>query len=171
VHAALTKAPATPTNAATVQQQLAGAPARLASLHAQGSRLVGSARGLLARVHALRGYPVVINAWASWCAPCRSEFGLLAAASARYGRHVAFLGADTEDSAADAQAFLTQHPVSYPSYETSLSGLDPLVPQGLADLPTTIFLNRAGKLVFVHIGQYQSPGALDEDIQTYALGK
>jgi len=171
VHAALARAPAAPASAAAVQQQLAGSPAPLASLHAQGSRLVGSAPSLLARVHALRGYPVVINAWASWCAPCRSEFGLLAAASARYGRQVAFLGADTEDSAADAQAFLAQHPVSYPSYETSLSGLDPLAPQGLAGLPTTIFLNRAGKFVFVHSGQYQSPGALDADIQTYALGK
>ena len=72
---------------------------------------------------ALRGYPIVINAWASWCAPCRSEFGLFATASARYGRRVAFLGADTNDSAGDARAFLTQHPVSYPSYQTSTSGL------------------------------------------------
>jgi cytochrome c biogenesis protein CcmG/thiol:disulfide interchange protein DsbE len=171
VHAALAKAPAAPASAATVQRDLADSPAPLASLHAQGSRLVGSAPMLLARVHTLRGYPVVINAWASWCAPCRSEFGLLAGASARYGRQVAFLGADTDDSAADAQAFLAQHTVSYPSYETSLSGLDPLAPQGLAGLPTTIFLDRAGKLAFVHSGQYQSPGALDADIQTYALGK
>ena len=171
VRAALANAPAAPGGAATVRRELAGSPPPLASLHAQGGRLIGSAPALLARVHALRGYPMVINAWASWCAPCRSEFGLFAAASARYGRQVAFLGADTEDSAADAEAFLTQHPVSYPSYETSLSGLDPLAPQGLAGLPTTIFLNRAGKLVFLHSGQYESPGALDADIQTYALGK
>ena len=169
VRAALARAPAAPASAATVQQQLAGSPAPLDALHRQGSRLLGSAPALIARVKALRGYPVVINAWASWCAPCRSEFGLFAAAAARYGRQVAFLGADTEDSAGDAQAFLAQHPVSYPSYQTSLSGLDPLAPQGLADLPTTIFLNRAGKVTYIHIGQYQSPGTLDADIQSYAL--
>jgi cytochrome oxidase Cu insertion factor (SCO1/SenC/PrrC family)/thiol-disulfide isomerase/thioredoxin len=171
VRAALAKAPATSGSAASVQQQLAGSPAPLAALHQQESRLFGSAPALLARVKALRGYPVVINAWASWCAPCRSEFALFAAASARYGRRVAFLGADTEDSAGDAQAFLAQHPVSYPSYQTSSSGLDNLGPQGLAGLPTTIFLNRAGKLSYVHSGQYQSPGTLDADIQTYALGR
>ena len=37
-------------------------------------------------------------------------------------------------------------------------------------LPTTIFINSAGKVAFVHTGQYDSQGTLDEDIGTYALG-
>ena len=112
----------------------------------------------------------MINAWASWCTPCRTEFGLFAAAAARYGRQVAFLGADSNDSAGDARAFLGQHPVSYPSYQTSTTDLQALVPQGLAGLPTTIFISRSGKLVYVHTGQYESQGTLDADIQSYALG-
>ena len=55
----------------------------------------------------------------SGCGPCRSEFGLFAVPSAGYGRRVAFLGADTDDSAGDARTFLAAHPVSYPSYQTS----------------------------------------------------
>ena len=169
VRAALARAPSIPSSAAAVRQELAGSPAPLAALHDQASKLLGSESALMARVHALRGYPIVINAWASWCTPCRTEFSLFASASARYGRQVAFLGADTDDSAGDAQSFLAQHPVSYPSYQSSTPQLQSLVPQGLEGLPTTIFINRAGKLVYVHTGQYVAQGTLDQDITTYAL--
>jgi len=169
VRAALARAPSTPSNVAALRQELAGSPTPLAALHNQASKLLGSESALAARVRALRGYPIVINAWASWCTPCRSEFSLFASASARYGREVAFLGADTDDSAGDAQSFLAQHPVSYPSYQSSTPQLQSLVPQGLEGLPTTIYINRAGKLVYVHTGQYVVQGTLDQDIATYAL--
>ncbi len=168
VRSALARAPAAPTNPAAVARTLAGSPAQLAALHRQASQLLGSEPALAARIKALRGYPIVINAWASWCTPCRSEFGLFAAASAQYGRKVAFIGADTDDSPGDARSFLAQHHVSYPSYQTTSSNLGPLaVIQGL---PTTIFLDPDGKVIYVHTGQYDSQGTLDEDIANYALG-
>ena len=72
---------------------------------------------LRARLAALRGHPVVINKWASWCAPCRAEFGAFQRASVTQGREVAFIGIDSGDtSRADALAFLRSFPVSYPSY-------------------------------------------------------
>jgi len=170
VRAALAHAPAPPASVAAAAHQLAGSPAPLAALHDQASQLLGSAQALQARIRTLRGYPVVINAWASWCTPCRSEFGLFASASAHYGRQVAFLGADTSDSSGDAQSFLAQHPVSYPSYQTTPPQLQSLLPGGLEGLPTTIYINRVGKVVYVHTGQYDSQGTLDSDIGTYALG-
>ncbi len=166
VRAALARAPEI-AGAATAQKQLAGSPPPLEALHQQAGQLLGTESALAARLRALRGYPVVINAWASWCGPCRSEFGLLAYASARYGRHVAFLGADTDDSAGDARTFLGQHPVSYPSYQTSTSSLGSLAV--IEGLPTTIFVDRAGRVVDVHTGQYDSQGSLDEDISNFAL--
>jgi cytochrome c biogenesis protein CcmG/thiol:disulfide interchange protein DsbE len=168
VRSALARAPAPLSGRAAVARALTGSPAPLAAVHAQADRMLGSLPALEARIRALRGYPIVINAWASWCGPCRSEFGLLASASARYGRRVAFLGADTNDSTGAAQTFLAQHPVSYPSYQTNLSDLNSLAAVGY--LPTTIFISPAGKVVYVHIGQYDTQGSLDGDIADYALG-
>jgi hypothetical protein len=45
-----------------------------------------------------------------------------------------------------------------------------IIPQGIAGLPTTIFIDPSGKQVYVHSGQYDSQGTLDGDIQSYAVG-
>jgi cytochrome oxidase Cu insertion factor (SCO1/SenC/PrrC family)/thiol-disulfide isomerase/thioredoxin len=158
--------PGAPPSAAATSRQLAGSSAPLRALHEQAGTLIGPASALSARLRALRGYPIVLNVWASWCAPCRAEFPLLASVSARYGRRVAFLGADAEDQAGDARSFLAAHPVSYPSYPASTAALDPLA--AIPGLPTTIFIDRSGKVVHVHIGPYGTLATLEEDLGAYA---
>ncbi len=147
---------------------LAGSPPALAAIHAQAGRLLGAGPALAARLRALRGYPIVLNAWASWCTACQAEYPLFASASVRYGRQVAFLGADTDDTASDARSFLTSHPVSYPSYQSTSGQLAGVA--AIIGLPTTIFIDRTGKVVCVRPGQYDSQGALNGDIQTCGLG-
>ncbi len=168
VRAALARSPKAPSSASAAAE-LAGSPPALASLHAQAGRVLGEQAALQERIRSLRGYPIVLNVWGSWCAPCVAEFGLFGTGSASYGRRVAFLGADVGDSASDGQSFMQQHPVSYPSYQTSASALTSLIPQGLLGTPSTIFIDRAGKIVNVHTGQYKTQGSLDSDISTYAL--
>jgi cytochrome oxidase Cu insertion factor (SCO1/SenC/PrrC family)/thiol-disulfide isomerase/thioredoxin len=169
VRAALAAVPKAPATAAQAERAVAGSPAPLAALHQQAGQLIGSYPELAARLRALRGYPMVLNVWASWCGPCRQEFGLFANASAAYGKQVAFLGADYNDSSGAARSFLAQHPVSYPSYSTSVQELGSLAQ--IIGLPTTVYVNRAGKVVDVHSGQYVALGTLNSDISTYALGR
>jgi thiol-disulfide isomerase/thioredoxin len=158
-----------PPSIADARSQLRGSPAALDELHAQAGRLLGSTAALSARLHALHGYPIVLNVWASWCESCRQEFPYLATASARYGRQIAFVGVDSNDpNASNARSFLAGHPVSYPSYTSTPAGLAPLA--AIEGMPTTIFIDKHGRVVHVQTGAYQSLDALENDVGQYALG-
>ena len=169
VRAALAKVSGGPVNEQAAQLALRGSPAPLAALHAQASQLVGGQKAMDARVGALRGYPILVNVWQSACEPCQAEFGLMANAAARFGKRIAFLGADMNDVSGNALAFLHQHAVSYPSYTATSGSIESLLPAGIEGLPTTFFINANGKVVFVHDGEYDSAGTLDNDIESYLL--
>jgi cytochrome c biogenesis protein CcmG/thiol:disulfide interchange protein DsbE len=147
---------------------LAGAPAPLAALHQQANELLGGGREAYEkRIQSLRGYPVVVNVWASWCGPCRFEFSAFQRMSAKYGKRVAFLGIDLEDSDDAARTFLDSHPVPYPSY----SDPDEEIADSLGDsrLPETAYYDRDGELVYLKLGQYPSESDLRADIERCAL--
>jgi thiol-disulfide isomerase/thioredoxin len=149
--------------------QLEGAPEPLAAVHAQANTLLGGgADAFEERLAQLKGYPVVVNKWASWCGPCRAEFPDFQRSAVRHGKQVAFLGVNSNDNREEADAFLRRYPVSYPSYEDP-SGEVAQVFNGAAAFPTTVFYDRAGKLAYVHQGQYLSGEKLEEDIRRYAL--
>lgn len=167
------RSPATaPSRLSLVQMRarLAGSPARLAALHAQaGEILPGGPPALRARLARLRGVPAVINKWASWCAPCREEFGALQQASLTQGRRVAFIGIDSgETSRAAAAEFLRTHPVSYPSYYDP-GGQAAAAITLSAFTPVTVFYDRRGAQ-YIHQGPYATAAALERDVRRYALG-
>lgn len=150
------------------ERALAGAPAPLAALYAQANELLpGGIEAYEKRIESLAGYPVVVNAWASWCGPCRYEFPMLQELSARYGKRIAFIGIDSEDDADAARTFLEQEPVPYPSYSDPDKAIfDSL---GARGFPDTAFYDRDGELVYLKQGQYADEAALEEDIRRYAL--
>jgi cytochrome c biogenesis protein CcmG, thiol:disulfide interchange protein DsbE len=153
---------------AQIRERLAGSPPALAALHAQAGEIVsGGLPALRARLAALHGTPVVINKWASWCEPCREEFGVFQRVSVSRGREVAFLGIDSGDSRAHALAFLRSFPVSYPSF------YDPGEQAGLAITdstvtPVTVFVNRSGSR-FIYQGPFLSVAKLEQAVRRYAL--
>lgn len=151
------------------ERALAGSPPPLAALHAQANKLLpGGTDAYEKRIAALKGYPVVANIWASWCGPCRFEFPTLQKLAARYGKRVAFLGVNSQDSAEDAETFLAEAPVPYPSYTDPGKGLIESL-GGLGGLPDTAFYDRNGELLFLKQGPYADDSELEADVRRYAL--
>jgi cytochrome c biogenesis protein CcmG, thiol:disulfide interchange protein DsbE len=152
------------------ERKLNGAPPKLAELHDQANRLLdGGPEAFEARLAELRGYPVVVNKWASWCGPCRLEFPHFQKVSADYGKRVAFLGVDSEDSDDAAATFLEQFPVPYPSYSDP-DGKIAEVFNATLGFPSTAYYDRTGELVYLKQGPYTSVGDFEADLRKYALG-
>lgn len=133
-----------------------------ADLRAQANQVIDE--NVTARLAKLKGVPVVMNMWASWCPNCRAEFGYFQRLSKAYDGKVAFLGLDSNDNRGDAQSFLKQFPIPYPSISDPGAVQAQSVGAGLG-WPTTIFYDAKGKRRFVRQGGYTSQGSLDSDIR------
>ena len=161
--------PAAPLTRAEVTRPLPGAPPQLAALRRRVNELSpGGTKALDTQLRALRGNPVVVNVWASWCAPCIYELPFLQRQAVRRGAQVAFLGVNSGDSRAGARKMSARFPMPYPSFEDprqSAAGR-----YGALGLPATAFYDARGRLVTVHQGAYRSEAALAAAIERYALG-
>jgi cytochrome c biogenesis protein CcmG, thiol:disulfide interchange protein DsbE len=154
---------------AEARQTLAGAPGPLAALHARANVIEpgGDLRSYEAMLRQLKGYPVVVNGWATWCGPCKLEFPIFQRVSTRLGREVAFLGVNSGDNRAAAERFLRTTPVPFPHLEDPGSRMARELGAPNA-FPATIFIDRRGRRT-VHQGGYTSEADLLADIRRYAL--
>ena len=99
----------------------------------------------------LRGKPVVINFWASWCPPCRIEAPLIERTWRAYeNRDLIFLGVNIQDREDDALNYIRQFDITYPN------GPDPngeiAIDYGVSGLPVTFFVSRNGEVVRRWVG-------------------
>jgi cytochrome c biogenesis protein CcmG, thiol:disulfide interchange protein DsbE len=94
-----------------------------------------------------RGKPVVLNFWASWCEPCKSEAAALERDwTSDRSRGVVFLGVDYHDLSSDARRFVRAHALTFPMLEDG-SGNVTQDSYGVSQVPETYVLDRQGRVV------------------------
>ncbi len=125
--------------------------------------LVDGGTTTLAELNREDGRPIVVNLWATWCAPCLEEMPDLEAVHRDRSDEIRFVGLNISDSPTRAAQRIEEIGITY------LLGQDPdggfVATVGTVGLPATAFINRSGKLVRVHQGQLDYDGlqaAIDE---------
>ena len=134
----------TPAPKAAVSDPLVGHPAPDFSL---AMLLPHSNKTMLSLSH-FKGKPLVLNFWASWCAPCKEEVPLLENTWKQVqaqGKDVVFLGIDFQDSNSDGLSFLQQYSITYPIVLDANGSV--AFKYGVSSLPQTIFINRHGVVI------------------------
>ncbi|MGH2874167.1 MAG: TlpA family protein disulfide reductase [Solirubrobacteraceae bacterium] len=162
---------------AAVAAAFAGSPPPLAALHAGGGELrSGGVKAFQAQLRALRGHPVVVAEWGSWCPPCRAEFPVYQRVSVADGRTVAFLGLDVRDRPPGGAQLLRSFPVTFPSWLDPAGAIAAWLrsvaasPSTAGGYPQTVLIDRRGVEVHDRSGPYESAAALQRDIVRYLLG-
>ncbi|MEA2217648.1 MAG: cytochrome c biosis protein CcmG, thiol:disulfide interchange protein DsbE [Solirubrobacteraceae bacterium] len=158
-----------PLTRAEVSRPIPGAPPELAALRRRVNELRGGGVAAFdAQLRALRGHPVVVNMWASWCPPCRIELPSFQREAVRRGASVAFLGVNVGDARGDALKLARRYPMPYPSFTDPRSNIV-AGRFGAHALPVTAFFDARGKLAIVRQGEFASEAKLAESIERYAL--
>lgn len=98
----------------------------------------------------LRGRPLVLNFWATWCVPCFQEHPLLVSAARSLGDRARFLGVVYEDSEEQVRAFLARQGSAYPSLVDP--GSRTAIAFGVFGVPETYFIDAEGRIAAKHIG-------------------
>jgi thiol-disulfide isomerase/thioredoxin len=116
----------------------------------------------------LRGKPLIINVWASWCGPCRAEMGSLERLSRRFGgKKFHIIGISTDDDAGAAAAYLRQSNVTFDNYLDRNLVLENML--GANTIPLTILIDARGRVLRKIRGsrQWDSLESLDLIAKTF----
>lgn len=115
----------------------------------------------------LRGRPIVLNFWASWCDPCALETPDLVEA-AEANRDVLFLGVNVQDIRGDAREFIEEFEMDYPSVRDGSK--ETMRDWGVTGLPETYFITDDGR-VAAHVVGVVGPEQLDAGIEAARSGR
>lgn len=128
----------------------AGLPPAPAVGHPAPDFTLITATGEAFKLSDLRGRPVVLNFWATWCPPCRAELPEMQAAHERLAGEVAIIGVNQAEVPAAVQAFATQLGLTFPIPLDEDAAASQLY--AVRSLPTTFFIDRGGVVRQVQVG-------------------
>jgi len=114
--------------------------------------------GLDGQSHALSewdGHPLLVNFWATWCAPCRREIPLLNTLAREHAKDGLKIVGIAIDFAADVKTFVQRVPIEYPLLTGEEEGLEAARAFGVDSLalPFTVFIDRKGRILTLHLGE------------------
>ncbi|MDB6112548.1 MAG: Redoxin domain protein [Pedosphaera sp.] len=98
----------------------------------------------------LKGKVVLVDFWASWCAPCAKSFPAMEELQKRYPDRVVILAVSVDEKASDMQAFLKKHPATFTVVRDAEHKLVAAV--NAESMPTSFLVDAAGKVRFIHNG-------------------
>lgn len=104
------------------------------------------------------GVPMVVNFWAAWCAPCRTEMPILQEFHTAAAGQVQVLGIVTSDTRSAGTAFVTDEKVTFPNLLDTSGQV--VKKTGLMGLPNSLLINAEGKIVGTHVGPFQDGAEL-----------
>lgn len=111
-----------------------------------------------------RGTPIILNVWATWCTPCRTEMPVLQAAQDRFDGKLQIIGVTDDLNREAAIDAASQAGVSYPLLVDDDGRLQSDL--GITGLPATVFLDESGQILELHAGALDAAG-LDQLIGTH----
>ncbi|MGA7616117.1 MAG: TlpA disulfide reductase family protein [Thermoanaerobaculia bacterium] len=111
----------------------------------------------------LRGKPVVVNFWATWCRPCFEENPVLTSVARSMGSDVQFVGVVFDDTEPKILSFIRENGTSYPHVMDEEGKT--AIAYGVGGVPETFFIDRTGKIV----SKYAGPMSPDDLMNGIAL--
>ncbi len=122
------------------------------------------------KITAFKGKPLIVNVWASWCAPCRAEMGSLDRLAKRYSKQFVVIGISTDDYPENARNFLKQSGTTFPMF---IDGppwpLEHML--GANRLPLTVLVGANGEVLAKYYGakEWDSPQAIAEIARVFRI--
>lgn len=103
----------------------------------------------------LRGEPLFVEVWASWCVPCKEEAPMLARLAREHASDVRFIGIDTQDTRSAGRAFVRRYGLDFPHLFDPKSTLATRL--GVSGIPTMFLIDRQGRIAQTLVGKQGEP--------------